>query len=688
MPYNMCMRRDLVLSLLTASLCGPMFAQSWSGIIDPSRAIDWSGAGIPGGIPQRTTQAGATIAPYSGSCATIQNAFAAAPANTYVHLGTGTFTISGGCNFVASGAKNVTIRGDGPMNTIFVFTSGVGCLVGSADVCFKNGFSVGSDNAFVNPPCGSGGAANCADWVGGYSKGATSITLANVGANAPHVGDLLMLDQANETTNAAGLVQCDTIGPCSQNGGAFGRIIGGSPARSGGSYVNASYSQVQVVRITAINGNTYTISPGLEANNWRASQTPGAWWSTNGSSRNLSGVGIEGVTLDHSISSGQVSGIQYAQCYQCWVQNVRSLMSQRNHVCTINSANLIIRDSYFFGVKSGGGTESYGFEPQITSDSLVENNIFDQISSPMLLTQGNGIVFSYNFSWNNPFPNNYMQTNTVHDAGNYMNLMEGNSVNGFTSDDAHGASPLTTVFRNWIPGQMPAPYVKTTGTNSFELDPLARAWNIVGNVLGTLSCTGGSNPGAFCRTSADCTGGGSCTKYHTTVESSPIAGHNGCANTSIYNLGWGNANTCSNSSLGGYTGGNDNTVMTSLLRWGNYDTVTGAAQWNASEVPTASMNFVNGNPVPASQSLPPSFYLAGTPAFWGTMPWPAAGPDVSGGIGPGGHAYAIPAQLCYNNTGKDSSGRLLFDASACYYGGGSSGPPPPQPPPSMSAVPH
>src|SRR5438876_3119335 len=30
-------------------------AQPWSGILDPSRAIDWSNAGIPGGIPNRTT---------------------------------------------------------------------------------------------------------------------------------------------------------------------------------------------------------------------------------------------------------------------------------------------------------------------------------------------------------------------------------------------------------------------------------------------------------------------------------------------------------------------------------------------------------------------------------------------------------------------------------------------------------
>src|SRR5213594_3672288 len=30
-------------------------AEPWSGILDPSRAIDWSHAGIPGGIPNRAT---------------------------------------------------------------------------------------------------------------------------------------------------------------------------------------------------------------------------------------------------------------------------------------------------------------------------------------------------------------------------------------------------------------------------------------------------------------------------------------------------------------------------------------------------------------------------------------------------------------------------------------------------------
>jgi len=90
-------------------------------------------------------------------------------------------------------------------------------------------------------------------------------------------------------------------------------------------------------------------------------------------------------------------------------------------------------------------------------------------------------------------------------------------------------------------------------------------------------------------------------------------------------------------------------------------------QWNASEIPTAAVPFVNGNPVPATHSLPSSFYLTTKPIWWGPMPWPAIGPDVTGGTGPGGFSYAIPAQACYNNSAKDGSGILIFDANACYY---------------------
>jgi hypothetical protein len=53
-----------------------------------------------------------------------------------------------------------------------------------------------------------------------------------------------------------------------------------------------------------------------------------------------------------------------------------------------------------------------------------------------------------------------------------------------------------------------------------------------------------------------------------------------------------------------------------------------------------------------------------------TLPWPAIGPDVSGGpidVDPAGHAYAIPARLCYDHTPK-SGGIAAFNAAACYGG--------------------
>ena len=109
------------------------------------------------------------------------------------------------------------------------------------------------------------------------------------------------------------------------------------------------------------------------------------------------------------------------------------------------------------------------------------------------------------------------------------------------------------------------------------------------------------------------------------------------------------------------------------MRWGNYDTVTQQVQWQASEVPSGIAPLAN--PVPANHRLPPSFYLLSKPDWWGTMPWPAIGPDVTGGDDPTGHVYANPAELCYRNAPRDDSypedpsgNRILvFNADRYYH---------------------
>src|SRR2546427_8063 len=118
------LRRVLLLcSLLVLCLSTPAHAQLWSGILDPSRAVDWSQAGIPGGIPTRTTIC-ATLNP-GATPAQINSAIASCPAGQVVFLTAGTYNISGGITF--NGQSNVTLRGAGPDKTFLVFSGSNGC---------------------------------------------------------------------------------------------------------------------------------------------------------------------------------------------------------------------------------------------------------------------------------------------------------------------------------------------------------------------------------------------------------------------------------------------------------------------------------------------------------------------------------------------------------------------------------
>lgn len=82
----------LFLLVLLVTQWAPAYGQAWSGVLSPKRAIDWSHAGVPGGIPSASwTQCGSTIVAYGSSGtpaspATIQNAINNCTANHYVQL--------------------------------------------------------------------------------------------------------------------------------------------------------------------------------------------------------------------------------------------------------------------------------------------------------------------------------------------------------------------------------------------------------------------------------------------------------------------------------------------------------------------------------------------------------------------------------------------------------------------------
>jgi len=136
------------------------------------------------------------------------------------------------------------------------------------------------------------------------------------------------------------------------------------------------------------------------------------------------------------------------------------------------------------------------------------------------------------------------------------------------------------------------------------------------------------------------------------------------------------------------------------MRWGNYDVVNNTVRFVNAEVPTTAPAYPNQ--VPGSQALPASFYLSAKPTAWwrtpwGSPPWPAIGPDVTGGNVTsgsgaastlGGHAYKIPARLCFENSRRDtvnygglSPVPIVFNANDC-YGAATTGAPP-NPPTSL-----
>ncbi len=587
-------------------------AQPWSGIIAPSRATDWSTVGAT--IPNRTTIC-QSIAPYTGSAATINNAIAACPSGQVVQLGSGTFNLSTGIELDKS---SITLRGMGAGATILKMSglTSVSCHIGAGRVfnmCTNDGTNIGVDSP-----------EHTATWTTGYAKGTTVVTLSNV--TGLQVGSTLWLDQVDDATDgwpAVGDVyMCDNGAPnCANNG------TGESYARSGRGVVEGQI-------VTAINGLNVTISPGIRMPNIRASQSPGAWWGN--SATILQNTGLENLTIDFTPSGG-ASGIFLVNTTNCWIKGVRMLKtdavgSNIFHIFTVNAMKTTLADNYLYGPPTTQLVSIYAFALHMTSSSLVQNNVLHTNSAPLVPNSPYyGNVFAYNY-----FDNSQGASVVLHGMGG-MNLYEGNNLANFSGDTIHASHAFETLFRNHHDGRAHNPS-QTETQAAVALYSNNRFFSLIGNVFGATNWS----------------------TYQTLLAHST---------TSIYEFGW--QGTGSGSSVT-----NDANVSRTVMRWGNWDNVNNATRFVASEVPTGIANFAN--PVPASQTLPASFYLSAQPAWWGTPwstpQWPPIGPDVTAGTltSSGGHAHKIPARLCFENTPLDpaypsSNPRIrLFNASTCY----------------------
>lgn len=282
-----------------------------------------------------------------------------------------------------------------------------------------------------------------------------------------------------------------------------------------------------------------------------------------------------------------------------------------------------------------------------TSDNLILNNIgefgfFDEGTGGQ-----EGDVVAYNYSINGNAQ--YVQSSSFqHQSGSSLELHEGNDLGVLEDDDTWGTHNFNTQFRNYIRCWDP-PFVTVGSPRGILEDSFSRFANLIGNVV-----DGGAS--AF-----------GCTSYESTV-SAPLSQQ--------YEFGF-YSNTAPSDTL----------TQASAMLWGNCDAVNGACRFNSGEVPTSLSGNAAPytNTVPGSHALPCSFFLSGytsttcTPhssggtglnfwkvcTSWATFPtscasstlqpFPATGPDVTGGTYVNGTAYTNPAGIAWASLPVDTT---------------------------------
>jgi len=691
--------RSLYFPLLLLCLTVCSHAQLWTGIISPSRAIDWTQAGISGGLPDANwPQCGSTIAAGT-SAAGITSTMAACastyPNGSFVLLGAGTFAFTSPVHWPTSG--HIALRGSGANTTFIVPSSLSNCSQApyAAPFCAES-----SDGTYISSP-----SRTIYAWTAGYTQGTNQLTLSGTSGINSSNPTLVFLEQCdtgytaqNATSNCTGsatdngqMFICeDTYSSSGPTGCSIDGPDTGDPERG----------QLEVSAVTNVNSGSgvITLASPLKFPNWTSGQTPRVWYA-----QPVVQVGLENLSIDLSSTGG--SGAVFFSAYQWWVSGVKVANFSGYGIFAYQSINGMVQNNY---ITHSTGSDSYGVRYFVASNNVMQNNIITQVFAPFVNDgPASGNVFAYNFVIDDNYLSDFLRGSFFEHAIDAYDLYEGNVADNQWNDGDHGTAPMITRYRNFFfgwescgNGQCGSSKTKDGWTNSAVDSYADRYENSIANVSGT--------PG-----------------WHTTYKSS--------------NGGLGGGDEYVVDTPGPSQSGIpiDPLVMSTSMWWANYDVVTGGARfcgsssdtgWSTtcnskSEIPTGASTYPNSLPTvgdtgAGQPALPASFYLSSPPSWFGSVPWPAIGPDVtSGTLGqctgtlntPGeyagvaatassqctgttlatawnGHVNAIPAMNCYLSTmggPPDGTGNVLaFDATSCY--GNTSQPP--NPPTGLTAV--
>jgi hypothetical protein len=613
---------------------------------DRNASANWQMAGLlsVGGIPNRTTQCGATISPRGGGqddTANIQAGINACPAGQVVQLSAGTFTIAEG-NYVLLN-KGITLRGSGPGQTILSRPTG-GCPPpaghGATMDCSSGGPSP-SEMIHISPvgrfvgnnvtPC-----ALTSDAVAGSYQISVSGSCASMFA----AGQQVLLD---ELSGAQWMP--DPENPKNQIWASSDYRVAyhmHNPSLSGddgtdvfGSYtVNSDRVTNEIKQIKSVSGNTITFDSPVMIS-YRLSHTADLW---KFATPFLQMAGVEGLTTQYADNGS----IEMDFCAYCWLYQVETRYYIGPSIALFTSFRPQIEQFYVheaaWPVPGGAG---YNIDLRYdTSEALLENGI-SVLANKLMVARGSGSgsVIAYNYA-----DKQYIRDqtgwqeiglNASHLVGPHHILFEGNWAANMDSDATHGGSVYLAFFRNQSTG------VRSTFTGIDD--------GVVQN-----DSAGGCNGGSPARTT-----GPQAYTYWTSFVGN-VLGVQGCtvsANGWLLNNSFGGPNNSDGIFLLGWWNGGTNVNDPSVATM--YPTTPPGVNGTTSSCTTSGTNcatILDGNydyfrnqitwaSNDTAHTLPNSFYLPGEPAFFNagsgyTWPWV----DPIGAT----KTYTLPAKARYD----------------------------------------
>ena len=414
-----------------------------SGILPADRLYDWTSAGVPGGIPDRTTIF-KTLTP-SHTLEEINAAIAACPPGQVVCLSAGVYNIGPITFGVKSG---VTLRGAGAGQTVII-TTAVAAIVNSHDA-----YTEASGIALAPG--------------GGHVKGSTRITLASPPSATFVAGNIIAITQEADP---------DTFAP--------GR---GTYYRTGlsSSVYHLDPTRVfrHLARITGVAGNVITLATPLPLD-FSDALKPKAY--PKGGTATQSLCGVENLTIDGN-GSADCAVLFYA-ADRCWLKDVeiKDFIGSLGQVRWEMSVQCEVRRCFIHDAAGyPGQSDGYGIMLNYgASNCLLVDNIADRTASFVIANGASSCAVVYNYVHDTCRARKYSRGITVnHGPHALMLLIEGNVLPTVVNDGYHGSASHVVVFRNSING------LNSTEPIQRKLLNLCRGsyyHSIVGNVLGDPS---------------------------------------------------------------------------------------------------------------------------------------------------------------------------------------------------------